>query len=128
MQNYLSKNQRKKKIIHVFIVGIVFSIYFNYTFNKGKTFLSDVLFCISMVFFLRGLWEFVLKVGFFNGFIYGTRKFIDLMKSRLGTSEYLTEDYLNYVRSRQQKEYDILMLVSIGGIFLILSVLMSIFI
>lgn len=129
MHNYLNKNQRKKKIILVFIVGVFFSVYFNYAFSMGrKTFVSDVSFCISMVFFLRGLWEFVLKVGFFNGFTYGTRKFFDLMKSRIGTSQYLTEDYLEYVESRQQKEYDTLLLVSIGIFFLILSVLMSVFI
>lgn len=127
MQNYLSKNQRKKKILLIFIVGLFLSIYFNYTFNTGrKTFLSDILFCISMVFLLRGLWEFVMKVGLFNGFIYGTRTFVNLLKSNLVSSEYLMEDYLDYVKNQQEKEYDVLMLICVGSLFLVLSILLSI--
>lgn len=125
MQNYLSKNQRKrKKIVLTFIVGFIFSIFFKYNFNTGwKTFLSDVLFCISMVFFLRGFCELVLKVGFFNGPTYGTRKLMDILKSNFASSDYLKEDYLDYVRSQQNKEYDILLLISVGLLFLILSIL-----
>lgn len=126
MLRSLEKNQ--KKIIVLLIIGLAFSLFIKSVFNTGAgTFLSDIFFCISMTFFLYGLWEIVLDSGFFNSLIFGTKCLKDLVRSKLSTSEYLKEDYLEFVNSRN-KEYDFSILLLMGVIFLAVSILISIII
>lgn len=130
MIDYIKANQKKRKrkvrFIQLFIVGLVFSLFFKYVFDTGwKTFLSDVLFCISMVYFIYGLWLYVLKVGFFNGLIYGTSRFRELLRSELKSSDHLREDYVDFVKERRKREYDISMPLIAALFFLILSILVS---
>lgn len=90
--------------------------------------LSNLLFCISMVFFIYGLWNIVMKIGFFNGLIYGSRSLVDIVKSKVNNSEYLKDDYVNFIVKNHKKEYNILMPIIIGAILLGLSILTSILI
>jgi len=124
MQNYLYKN--KKKLISLLITGFVLSLFIKWAFNTGwKNFLSDTIFCISMVFLLYGLWEIVLNLGFFNGLVYGAKCLKDLWKSKLKSSVYLKDDYIDFVRSRK-KRYDYKLLILLGIALLFISVLISI--
>lgn len=114
----------KVKIIILFISGVILSLLLKSAIEL-KTFLSDMFFCVSMVFFLYGLWGFVMKTGFFNSLIFGTQCFVKLAKSKLSSSEYIKDEYIDFIKYHQ-KEYDILCFIVLSLIFFIISVITSI--
>lgn len=129
MQNYLYYN--KFKVTLLLIAGLILSFFLKSSLDTGWTiFLSDMFFSISVVFFIYGMWEFVLKSGFFNGLIYGTGILKDLIFSKNKAREDHKEDYVEYIENQNKRydnkrKYDSSKLLIIGLFFLIISILVS---
>lgn len=114
-----------KKIAILLCVGFVMSFFLKARLNlSGVAFLSDMFFTVSMVFFLYVLWEVVNNMGIFNSLKFGTKSFVRLIKSKLGPSEQVKQEYVDYVSSRPRRG-DIAELLLCGGVLLALSVLIS---
>lgn len=128
MQEYLYKY--KKRIVFLLLIGLSLSLFLKATLDIGwKAFISDMFFCISTIFLIYGLWEFVLKVGFFNSLVYGSRRLKNIIFPKTNEGEYLEdehdEDYLNFTEKRKKKR-NIVEPLFIGILFLAISILISI--
>lgn len=126
MQSYLHKNN--KKLIFLIFIGLTLSLFLKFTLNPAwKIFLSDLFFCLSIVFLLYGFWEFVLKVGFFNSLIFGSKHLKDIVFSNEDKSFSTEEDYITFISTRK-KERDILVPMLMGGVLLVIAILIPIII
>lgn len=132
MQNYLYNN--KFKVTLLFIAGLILSFFLKSSLDTGwRIFITDTFFSISVAFFIYGMWEYVLKSGFFNGLIYGTRTLMDLIFSKRRPLDDDKEDYVEYIENHRKRydnsrKYDISKLLLIGLFFLVLSILVSLII
>ena len=114
-----------KKALIMFSVGIVFGLLINRNFSASPTyFISDMLFICAMVFLVCGLYQFVSNMGIFNSMVFGTKTLARLFRSKLGPSEQVKDEYIDYVKSRR-KFTDVIQLLVISVVLIIISVLVS---
>lgn len=127
MQVYLYKH--KKKIVFLLLIGLGVSLFLKVTLNIGwKAFVSDIFFCMATIFLIYGLWEFVLKVGFFNSLVYGSKRLKKIIFPKKDKEEHLEDeyddDYLTFTKKRK-KDRNIAEPLFIGSFFFIISILVS---
>lgn len=126
MSQYLRQN--RKKVSLLISIGLVLALILKHTLkSKWNIFISDIFFCLAFIFIIYGLWNFVLGVGFFDGFLFGARALRDLIYDKKDDVDYIDEDYLEF-RERRSKKRDIGLPLFIGGILLALSILFPIII
>lgn len=132
MQSYLHRH--KKKVVILLLIGLTLSLFLKSTLNIGwKRYVSDAFFSMSIIFFIYGLWEFVLNVGFFNGFIYGSKHLKRLIFPRLAEDDNVMsengdvkteDDYPTFVKKRK-KDREVAAPLLIATILFIISILIS---
>ena len=114
-----------KKIIVMLSTGILISLLFlRNSSSSPDYFLSDMFFLTAMIFLICGLYQFISNVGIFNSFVFGTKSLAKLFRSKLGPSEQVKDEYLEYTQSRS-KYGDTLQLIIISAGLLLISVLAS---
>lgn len=126
MEVALSKN--KKCLIYLPIVtsGLFIFMEKNSVIDS-KMWLSDLFFCISISYLIYGIWSFVLKIGFFNGFFYGMKKLKGIVFQQFVNESDL--DYFDYLEGKNKKVNNLYIYsLILAGSFLLLSILFSIFI
>ncbi|MCL2006589.1 MAG: DUF3899 domain-containing protein [Treponema sp.] len=113
------------KALVMLLAGIIFSIVFqrNLTLERS-VYASNMIFMCTMIFIITGLSQLVSNIGLFNSMVFGTKSLFRLFKSKLGPSEQVKEEYVEYVRNRKQYG-EIPQLLIIGAVLLGLSVLVS---
>lgn len=132
MQSYL--HRYKKKVVFLLVIGLILSLFLKSTLNIGwETYLSDVFFSMSIIFFIYGLWAFVLNVGFFNSFVFGSKQLKRLIFPRLAEEDDIIsgddntktkDDYSTFVEKRK-KDREVVAPLLIAALLLITSILIS---
>ena len=112
-----------KKAAIMIALGVGLSLLLN---GRQGISLSDAFFVCSMVFFLTALMQIVRNIGFLNSAIFGSKALYRLFRNKLGPSTTVKDEYVDYVNSRR-KFRDIPLLLIIGAVFLLLSILISLF-
>jgi len=105
-----------KKTVVLFFIGLVIFLFLRRNLVLAdSTFISDMFFIIAMVYIISALWELVSNMGLFNSMAFGAKCFYRLFMKRLGPSEQVKDEYIEYVNSREKfGDVPLLFLVGIG--------------
>ena len=115
----------KKALVLLVAAIVLFLLFAKKAKHSGIHYFSDMLFMVSTVYLVAGLYNLIWNLGMFNTFKYGMRQFFSLITGRKEkVSDKMEGGYLEYVRSRPVKEGTQWMFL-LAAFFLIFSVLVS---